>query len=155
MAALAGEEIIVQKLFSTRPYQHVPESAADYLMIAARQYEDRSLKENYNIGPEESDCRTTGDLADMFCREWRRQAGKDIHWINRYGGGPHEANFLKPDCLKSKIMSGWKLVWNVEKVMEKIAEWTLALGRMGMLVRQSSAWDFRSESLYQWLKHPW
>ena len=41
-------------------------------------------------------------------------------------GGPHEANFLKLDCSRLKSVFGWKPVWNVERAMEKIVEWTLA-----------------------------
>ena len=125
-AALAGDNIVVRNPFSTRPYQHVLEPVVAYLMIAARQFGDRSLMGSYNIGPDETDCRTTGDLVDLFCQEWSRQSGKRISWINRHDGGPHEANFLKLDCSKVKAVFKWKPVWNVETAMEKIVEWTLA-----------------------------
>ena len=45
-------------------------------------------------------------------------------WINRFDGGPHEANFLKLDCSKLKSTFGWKPRWNLETAVEKVVEWT-------------------------------
>ena len=50
---------------------------------------------------------------------------ESVKWIDRYDGGPHEANFLKLDCSKLKSALGWQPRWNVETAMEKIVEWTL------------------------------
>jgi CDP-glucose 4,6-dehydratase len=93
-------------------------------MIAQAQYGDKSSAGNYNVGPNETDCWTTGNLVDLFCREWTKQTGNEVKWINRYDGGPHEANFLKLDCSKIKTTFGWKPVWNVQTAMEKIVEWS-------------------------------
>lgn len=123
-AVQAGEKIVVRNPFSTRPYQHVLEPVAAYLMIAKAQYEDKKFAGNYNVGPDETDCWTTGELVDLFCREWEKQTGVAIEWENQYDGGPHEANFLKLDCSKIKKVFGWKPVWNVEKTMEMIVEWS-------------------------------
>lgn len=49
-----------------------------------------------------------------------------ISWKNEYDGGPHEANFLKLDCSRLKSTFGWAPVWNVEKAMEMIVEWSVA-----------------------------
>lgn len=125
-AAMEKREILVRNPYSTRPYQHVLEPVAAYLMIAQRQYEDAGLSGCYNVGPNESDCRTTGELTELFCRTWNRQTGENIRWRNTADDGPHEANFLKLDCSKIKSVFGWHPVWNVERAMEKIVEWTLA-----------------------------
>ncbi len=123
-AVAKGEKIIVRNPFSTRPYQHVLEPVVAYLMIAQAQYEDKLLAGNYNVGPDETDCWTTGRLVDLFCREWTKQTGGKAEWVNEYDGGPHEANFLKLDCSKIKQTFGWKPIWNVEMTMEKIVEWS-------------------------------
>lgn len=133
-AAEKGEDIVVRNPFSTRPYQHVLEPVVAYLMIAERQYNDSTVADSYNIGPNETDCWTTGDLVDLFCKEWTKQTGKEIKWINKYDGGPHEANFLKLDCSKVKTTFGWKPVWNVETTMKKIVEWSDVYLREGDFV---------------------
>ena len=123
-AAEKKQNIIVRNPFSTRPYEHVLEPVVAYLMIAKAQYEDKKYAGSYNVGPDETDCWTTGDLVTLFCQEWNRETGDSIKWINQYDGGPHEANFLKLDCSKIKKIFGWKSRWNVEIAMEKIVEWT-------------------------------
>lgn len=123
-AASEDLEIIVRNPYSTRPYQHVLEPVAAYLMIAAAQFRNKELAGNYNVGPDDNDCWTTGDLVTLFCDEWNQATGQNIVWKNVHDGGPHEANFLKLDCSKLKKVFNWKPRWNVETAMEKIVEWS-------------------------------
>ncbi len=119
-AAQKKEAMVVRNPHSTRPYQHVLEPVMAYLMIAERQYEDGSFADYYNVGPDDLDCVTTGDIVTMFCEKW----GEGLKWINKYDGGPHEANFLKLDCSKLKTTFGWKPRWNVAEALDKVVEWT-------------------------------
>ena len=114
------EDIIVRNPYSTRPYQHVLEPLYAYLMIAAKQYEDRKYAGYYNVGPDDRDCFETGALVDLFVKHW----GNEIKWVNRYDGGPHEANFLKLDCSKLKTTFGWQPKWDLDKAIEKVVEWS-------------------------------
>ena len=119
-AALSHDDIIVRNPYSTRPYQHVLEPLFAYLMIAKAQYEDKTKAGHYNVGPDDKDCVTTGELVNLFCDSW----GEDVKWINKHDGGPHEANFLKLDCSKLKNTFGWKPKWGIKDAMDKIVEWT-------------------------------
>ncbi len=121
-AMAAGKEIIVRNPYSVRPFQHVLEPLFAYLMIAQRQAEDHSFENTYNVGPDESDCVTTGDLTDLFCTSW----GEGAHCVNRHDGGPHEAGFLKLDCSRLKKTFGWKPVWHIETAVAKTVEWSKA-----------------------------
>lgn len=125
-AAEKKQDIIVRNPFSTRPYEHVLEPVVAYLMIAKAQYEDRKYAGSYNVGPDDADCWTTGQLVTLFCEKWNKATGDAVKWINQYDGGPHEANFLKLDCSKLKNTFGWKPRWNVETTMEKIVEWSVS-----------------------------
>ena len=115
---------MVRNPFSTRPYQHVLEPVAAYLMICQAQYQEKKFAGNYNVGPDEADCWTTGKLVTLFCEKWNEANKASAQWIDRYDGGPHEAGFLKLDCSKLKSTFGWTPRWNVETAMEKIVEWT-------------------------------
>jgi CDP-glucose 4,6-dehydratase len=121
-AAAAGQDIIVRNSQSTRPYQHVLEPLAIYMTIAMKQYEDSKFQGYYNVGPDDRDCVTTGVLADLFCEAW----GQGIKWIDKFEGGPHEANFLKLDCSKTKKVFGWYPRYGVKEAVEKTVEWTKA-----------------------------
>lgn len=122
-AVASGKDIIVRNPYSTRPYQHVLEPVYAYLLIAMKQYEDGSYAGNYNVGPDESDCITTGELVTLFCEKWKEVSGNEVKWVDHYDGGPHEANFLKLDCSKMKKTFDWKPKWNVGQTMEKLVEW--------------------------------
>lgn len=120
-AAQKKEPIIVRNPHSTRPYQHVLEPLFAYLMIAQRQYEDKHFAGWYNVGPDECDCVTTGELTDLFCRTW----GDSASWINQAeANAPHEANFLKLDCSKIKTVFGWHPRWHMEEAIQKTVEWS-------------------------------
>ena len=114
-AMKAGEKIGVRNPYSTRPYQHVLEPLAVYLTIAAKQFEDKRYAGFYNVGPDDCDCVTTGDLVDLFCKHW----GDGAKWVNQVEkNAPHEANFLKLDCSKIKSTFGWKPRWNIDECMK-------------------------------------
>ena len=119
-AALEHRDIIVRNPHSTRPYQYVLEPVMAYLYIAAAQYEDGKYAGYYNVGPDECDCFRTGALVDLFCHSW----GEDMKWIDRFDGGPHEANFLKLDCSKLKTTFDWKPVWNLGEAVSRTVEWS-------------------------------
>lgn len=119
-AAMESRDIVVRNPYSTRPYQHVLEPLYAYLMIAAEQYTDSKKAGYYNVGPDDVDCFQTGALVDLFVKKW----GDGLKWIDRFDGGPHEANFLKLDCSKLKNTFGWKPHWNLETAIEKVVEWS-------------------------------
>lgn len=148
-AVEAGREILVRNPRSIRPYQHVLEPVAAYLWLAAAQYENGDLAGSYNVGPEESDCLTTGELVELFCEKWKERTGYQPVWMDGKGDGlrtdaekenrrqeggrrsqtdtekkePHEAGYLKLDCSKLKEKLGWHPVWNMERTMEMLTEW--------------------------------
>ena len=119
-AALKGEDIIVRNPYSTRPYQHVLEPIMAYLMIASKQYEDKRYSGYFNVGPNDEDCFETGKLVDLFIKYW----GDGIKRVDRYDGGPHEANFLKLNSDKLKRTFGWSPRWKLEEAVNKTVEWT-------------------------------
>lgn len=112
--------MVVRNPHSTRPYQHVLEPLFAYLMIAQKQYEDGHLAGWYNVGPDDCDCLTTGELVTLFCDTW----GNGLKWIDKYDGGPHEANFLKLDCSKMKQTFGWKASWHIDEAIRRVVNWT-------------------------------
>ena len=123
-AVESGKEIILRNPASTRPYQHVLECLSGYLLLAKKQYENKAFIGSYNFGPDDESCVTTGELATLFCDSW----GSGASWKNvSEENAPHEANFLKLDCSKSKTVLGWKPHWGIRTAVEKIVEWEKAV----------------------------
>ena len=118
-----GRGIGVRNPFSIRPYQHVLEPVMACLLIVQRQWEHPGLAGWYNVGPDECDCVTTGELVDLFCERW----GEGVRWESQVeAGAPHEAGFLKLDCTKIKTTFGWSPRWPIEEAVEKNCAWSKA-----------------------------
>lgn len=123
-----NEDIKIRNRFSTRPYQHVLEPVAVYLMVAMKQYEDITLADSYNVGPDDVDCFTSERIVSLFCDKWNKAIeGTTLNSLNwqdmTEADAPHEANLLKLDCTKLKNTFDWSPVWNLPEVIDAIVEW--------------------------------
>lgn len=126
-AAMDKKEILIRNPYAIRPFQHVLEALNAYLLIAEQQAKNIKKQGCYNVGPEESDCITVGQLAEIFCEIWK----DDISWKCVGERGPHEASFLKLDCSLIKNKLGWKPRWNIYNAVEKTIEWTRIYDKQG------------------------
>ena len=118
----SGSTMVIRNPNSVRPYQHVLEPLVAYLRIVAMQDEDRSVSGWYNIGPDDKDNVTTGELVELFAKHWGSGFGYEVRNVD----GPHEANFLKLDNSKAKRVLGWRPVWGVDEAILRTVEWTKA-----------------------------
>lgn len=121
-AVEAKKPLFVRNPNSTRPYQHVLEPLYIYLMIAKAQYEDFKYAGYYNVGPDDCDCVTTGELVAKFDRLY----GQEATWEVGDPNGPHEANFLKLDASKIKKVFGWTPRTHIEEALHLVVSWTKA-----------------------------
>jgi CDP-glucose 4,6-dehydratase len=121
-AAREGKNITVRNPASIRPYQHALDTLYGYLLLAEKQFNNKSIEGAYNFGPDDENCVSTGGLVEQFCAAW----GKGLSWIATSDNGPHEANFLKLDCSKAKAVLGWRPCWNIKKAIEKVVEFARA-----------------------------
>lgn len=120
-AIIKKKNVILRNPNSIRPYQHVLEPLHAYLYIAMMQYKNIQFAGSYNIGPDESDCVTTGFLVESFCRKWNG----NLQWeIQEIKNAVHEANYLKLDCSKIKTVLGWHPIWSISEALDKVVEWT-------------------------------
>lgn len=105
---------------SIRPWQHVLEPLSGYLLLAEKLFNDgTAYAEAWNFGPNDDDAKPVEWIMDKFVKTW----GEGAHWILDNQDHPHEANYLKLDCSKSKFLLGWSPRWSLEKTIELICEW--------------------------------
>lgn len=122
-AVISEKSLELRNPNSTRPYQHVIEPLFAYLLIAEKQFEDKKNAGWYNVGPDDLDCVTTGELVKIFGECW----GNGFTWEDKsIPGALHEANFLKLDCAKIKASLGWKPRWHIGEAVRSTVEWTKA-----------------------------
>jgi len=141
-AAAKGEEIIIRNPHSVRPFQLVLEPLFAYLLIAKSQYEDITKAGYYNVGPDDNDCITVGELTDIFCEEW----GDGMKWVNKSDGGPHEAGLLRLDASKIKRELGWKPRYDIKKAIAESVEFYkgYAMGTDIVKIMEKQIDEFRS-----------
>ncbi len=118
-AAMRGESLVLRNPMAVRPFQHVLEPIAAYMTVAAKQLEKASLAGSYNVGPDEEDAVTAGEIANMFKKYWG-----DMEIVCQNNSVFHEANYLRLDNSKIKSVFKIKNTWNIERAVEETVKWT-------------------------------
>lgn len=114
-----NESILVRNPNSIRPYQHVLEADIFYLMLAMKQSINITLATNYNIGPDELDCITTGQLCDIVCNHI--EYSPKWNAVNYFG--PHESGFLKLSNIKARKNLNYAPRWSSKEAIEFTIDW--------------------------------
>lgn len=83
----SNEDIVIRNPYLIRAYQHVLEPTMAYLLIVAKQYENIKHAGVYNLGTNEEDCITNGEIATLFYEKWRMLTGRKLCWFSQYDGG--------------------------------------------------------------------
>lgn len=104
---------------SVRPWQHVLEPLAGYLMLAEALWADEAIERAWNFGPAEDDCREVGDVADIVCRLW----GNTANWQREIVAFPHEAGVLRLDASHARQRLKWRPRWTLTEGLEKTVSW--------------------------------
>lgn len=121
-ASDVGQALRVRSPDAVRPWQHVLEPLAGYLMVAERLVTDGAeFAEAWNFGPEDSDAKPVSWIVDRLCRKIA-----DARWELEEAPQPHEAGLLKLDSTKAKTKLGWAPRWSLETALDKTLEWHLA-----------------------------
>jgi CDP-glucose 4,6-dehydratase len=112
--------LVIRNPSATRPWQHVLEPLSGYLMLAESLFtEGIRFAQSWNFGPEDKDCKTVKWILDDLVKIWGNDASRVLEQTSQ----PHEANFLKLDCSKSKSELNWHPKWEISIVLEMIVDW--------------------------------
>lgn len=118
-ALVAGEKLRIRSPHAIRPWQHILEPLAGYLMLAERLYADgTAFAEAWNFGPFEEDARPVGWIIERISA-----AMPCFIWEFYKGPQHHEANFLRLDSSKARSRLGWRPQWRLEKALDEIIVW--------------------------------
>jgi len=116
----AGKPIRLRNPAATRPWQHVLEPLAGYLLLATRLYEDpKQWSGAWNFGPSTSEVRTVENVASVIISH----LGKGSIEIEEALGQLHEAHLLQLNCDKAHQLLGWYPRWNPDQTLEATALW--------------------------------
>lgn len=119
-ALLAGRPIRLRNPGAVRPWQHVLDPTAGYLLLARRLFDEGPrFAGAWNFGPEDTEGRPVRWIVESLCARWEGGASVEAD------PGPHapEAHRLVLDASKSRMELGWRPRWTVEEAVAKAAEW--------------------------------
>lgn len=104
---------------ATRPWQHVLEPLAGYLVLAEELCANPRLSSGWNFGPQDSDVRTVEEVLKLTSQFLIG----GLQWQVDTSAQPHEARLLKLDCSKAISALSWKPRWGLEIAMANTCEW--------------------------------
>lgn len=119
-AIQAGEPVRLRNPGATRPWQHVLEPLAGYLLLAVRLYEEpKKWGGSWNFGPSTQEVQTVKNVAERIVSH----IGKGRVEVVESETQVHEARLLQLNCDKAHQLLGWYPRWQVEKTLEVTAIW--------------------------------
>jgi CDP-glucose 4,6-dehydratase len=116
----AGGELLVRNRHATRPWQHVLDPIAGYMMLAEALAgpEGARFENGFNFGPEQSDQRSVGELVAASQRHWPGNVD-DVTDPD----APHEAGRLSLSIEQARVMLGWQPRWGFEEAVVQTILW--------------------------------
>ncbi len=104
---------------SVRPWQHVLEPLAGYLLLAEHLCSNSATNAAWNFGPGEQDCLPAGKIADQLVDLW----GDDASWQQEAQTFPHEAGLLRLDSSLARQQLGWQPRWSLNTALANTIFW--------------------------------
>ena len=118
-AMAAGQRPVIRSPGSIRPWQHVLDALAGYLLVAERLVEgDRTAASAFNFGPSDDDTRPVAWLVERMLEHWGATG-----WDRPDAAQPHEANLLRLDSSKARDQLGWKPVLALDEALTMVVDW--------------------------------
>ena len=115
-----NQEVFIRNPNSVRPWQHVLEPLSGYLTLAEKLYTTgHEYSGGWNFGPLDNDTKTVEQIVEQMCVIW----GDSANWVKDTNEHPHEANLLRLDCSKARMILGWNPIWNSEITLNKLTVW--------------------------------
>lgn len=115
----AGNMLQIRRPQATRPWQHVLEPLAAYLLLAERLWHEQDLAGAYNFGPSAHEAATVREVVEIA----RDTYGKgDVEW-GLGDEGPHEAGWLALDTAKARTVLGVQPVWGLHEAVQRSVQW--------------------------------
>lgn len=135
-----NQPLVIRSPNAIRPWQHVLEPLAGYLLLAESLYnQGEKFAQGWNFGPSDEDAQSVAWIIDKLLAtmpnaSWRIDEQPHLH----------EANYLKLDSSKARSQLGWQPRWNLETALEKIVDWHQAWHN------QKDMWQFSLVQIHEY-----
>ena len=114
-----GQVLQIRRPEAIRPWQHVLEPLAAYLLMAERLYEQPELAGAYNFGPQTHEAAT---VAEVITSARQAFGGGEVEWGDG-SEGPHEAGWLALEIAKARTLLGVEPRWGLAESVTRAMDW--------------------------------
>ena len=115
-----NQKALIRNPAAIRPWQHVLEPIAGYLLLGAMLDNDPvKFGTSWNFGPLPSDVLTVRELVECALKYWENG---EVEFASS-PVGPHEAGVLKLDISKAENILGWRPKYNAAEAIRLTIEW--------------------------------
>ena len=123
-----NKKIFIRNPKSTRPWQHVLDPLAGYIVLAERLYQskdslhkdsDNIFNSAFNFGPNISSNKTVEVLVNEIIKYWPGSIKKVNDEFNQF----HEAQKLHLQVDKAFNLLNWEPIWNLGFSVKRTVEW--------------------------------
>jgi CDP-glucose 4,6-dehydratase len=114
-----GKPIEIRRSSAIRPWQHVLEPLAGYLILAEKLWANSSLKGAYNFGPLTQDAASVRDIIEMA----RKAYGNGLVRYDEETKGPHEAGLLTLEISKARNSLGFEPRLSLTNAIQLTMDW--------------------------------
>ncbi|UCF93641.1 MAG: CDP-glucose 4,6-dehydratase [Desulfobacterales bacterium] len=119
-AAHRNVKVLIRNPQATRPWQHVLEPLAGYLLLGQQLLEGKqAFAGAWNFGPDDQGHKRVLAVVQDLQNFW---SAIDFR-IALDEKKDHEAHLLKLDCSKARAQLGWRPVWSGPAMFEKTVHW--------------------------------
>lgn len=119
-AFLRDEAIMIRSPDAVRPWQHVLDPLAGYLLLIERMWDGKGgFDQAWNFGPSVTDARPVRWIVERTIELWGGKARMEID----ASAQPHEAAMLSLDCSKARTRLGWLPGLGLEMALQWTVEW--------------------------------
>ncbi|MDP2794421.1 MAG: CDP-glucose 4,6-dehydratase [Sulfurisoma sp.] len=120
-AFLAGQPLSLRMPGAIRPWQHVLEALAGYLLLAEQLCGRDSARfaRGWNFGPAATDHLTVGEVAERCARLWDNSARIEFTQANFQ----KETNTLRLDAAQAREVLGWRPRWSTDDALRRTLDW--------------------------------
>ncbi|MBG9388878.1 CDP-glucose 4,6-dehydratase [Caenimonas aquaedulcis] len=141
-AVAGGSRLEIRSPHAVRPWQHVLDPLAGYLLLGQRLIEgDRACAAAWNFGPSPESEQTVAKVLSGLKAHW-----PELEWSAGAGPHPHEPTLLHLDSAKARAELGWQPVWPLERTLEATARWYRDHLRSGLLRTHTDLHEFTADA---------
>ena len=114
-----GQVLEIRRPGAVRPWQHVLDPLAGYLLLAESLWHRKAAEEAYNFGPLQDDAASVRTVIEIA----RKGVGGAAVHYHEAVQGPHEAGLLLLESAKARSRLGYRSRWGLAEGVRRTLDW--------------------------------